>query len=182
MQNEIKALPVGMEESGNLASLWTEYNRLGGKLATFFGSRGAADPRELAHESLFRIVKKIRTGVAIRDIDAYASVVARYVWFEELRKRKRHVELAHANDLPTVRWRPDPRDSEMDHKRAAVDSALMELPSLDRETLLTYYGEDAVTHRELARQLGVTLGSLRVRTCRIREKVRTAIAKTSSFR
>lgn len=165
-----------------------KYEELRLSLLTYFATRGAADPDELADESLNRVAYRLAEGEIIRAPNPiyYVLAVARNVWREQLAQPQKLVSFA---DLPQELAVPIASPEELllefeqrlqaEQKYDCFAQCLAVLAETDR-TLLTEYHQgrgraQSQQRQAMAKQFGVTLGSLRNRVSRIRERLATCV-------
>lgn len=136
----------------------------------------AAD--SLADSVLDRIAVKLDAGEAVSDLAAYASGVLRFVWLEYLRKSK---EVASGDDLPEIAVNDEIAD-DPDNRLACLRSCMVEIcrGAVDQRLIVGYYDTTAneknkEARRMLAEDLGLSATALRVRACRLRDKLETCI-------
>jgi len=144
------------------------YRHLRRTLIQFFSWRGAADPNELADETIFRIMVNVNAGEEIRDLAAYAYTVARNVLSENLR----HERLAN-----TAPFAPEISSTGPDAQLAlhCLERCLGDLTASERKLLRAYYhGETGVkitNRRKIAEKLKIDPGALALRVFRVRKKL-----------
>jgi DNA-directed RNA polymerase specialized sigma24 family protein len=149
------------------------YELLHQKLVHYFDWRDCPFPEDHADEVLNRVIRKIDQGEEIRDVSTYVFGIAQMMLREIARTRAK--EQAALGQLPL----PDlgnVDDDETQHRIDMLRECLAALPTRDRELIIQYYeGDDgsAKIHRrrELARRLSIPLNALRIRACRLREKL-----------
>jgi RNA polymerase sigma-70 factor (ECF subfamily) len=79
------------------------------------------------------------------------------------------------------RHEPDPLDWLLRSERVQlVRSAVERLPPRDAEIVLLKYGEN-LSSRALAERLGVSVSAVEARLCRVREKLRSRLARAASL-
>jgi DNA-directed RNA polymerase specialized sigma24 family protein len=143
-----------------------KYEALRRKLVKFFEWRGCAFTEELADDTINRIARNLERGEQIRNFTAYCVGIARNVFFESLRIRKRE-EAFQSMPNPSVA-----RSDEQDQRRECLERCLRDLPAPDLRLIVEYYQQDKRTRialrRDLAVRLGIPLNALRIRTHRIR--------------
>jgi len=147
----------------------TKYEVLRRKLVKFFEWRRSAFTEELADDTINRIARNLEAGEQIRNFTAYCLGIARNVFLESLRTRKREEalqSLPHASAAP-----PD----EMDRRRECLQRCMRELSPENFHLIVQYYREDKQARielrRDLAVRLGIPLNALRIRTHRIRTQL-----------
>lgn len=157
-----------------------KYEELRLKLVKSFVWKGCveASADELADETLDRIAAKLAQGEQIQSVNAYAAQVARFVWLEFSRKRK---EDARGDDLPEIAVEPETID-EPDLRLACLKSCLAEVASseTDRALIIGYYSSEAgeknkEARKNLAQKLNLSANTLKVKACRLRERLEKCI-------
>ena len=154
------------------------------RLVQYFARKNCPAPDELAAETLHRVSRRLGEAGEIRDASPahYCYIVAKFVFLEYLRSPGRGQV-----SLETV---PDLRDAAASTTAAAaleeqgirlncLENCLQKLPSDHRDLILEYYRDERRLkidgrHRMAAR-LGVSVNALRIRACRIREKVEQCV-------
>lgn len=154
-----------------------KYQELRMKLIRLFVWRGgsATDADLLADETIDRVALKLESGVEIQSLHAYAAQVSRFVWFEHFRRpRETGLDETDASKIPV-----SPEVFEKSNLRLeCMQKCLQEIVpnASDRTLLLNYYDSDdaeknKVRRKSLAERLGLSINTLKVRVCRLREKV-----------
>lgn len=153
-----------------------EYERLRFRLIKFFAWEGAADPEDLADETLTRAALKLEEGEPIRSIPAYVSAIARFVLNEAARQAMR--EERRLND---VSWNAAESSRETERSAACLDRCLGSLPDRSRSLILRYYQDQGAARirdrQRLASEFGVSLNSLRNRALRIRQTLEQCLSQ-----
>ncbi len=138
------------------------YELLRRKLTDFFAWRRSETPEELADQTLDRLARRLMRGAPIEKIEMYALGIARML----LKESARRVE-QRQTALREIRVHA-PAPLEESDVFASVERCLAALPESSRVLIERYYtGERAA----LARELGISLNTLRNRALRIREKL-----------
>ncbi len=142
------------------------YEHLRRKLIRYFQSRGHnADAEYLADDAMDRVLTKVSDGyVQIENSNSVANFalgVARYISLEQHRTN----QSSHSPTLPR-------EDSFEERYYEALDSCLKKLKPNERKLLTKYYGEHRGETKRLAVELGISHQSLRVRTLRLRKRLR----------
>ena len=137
-------------------------------LLEWWGTPRAA---ELADETLDRVAMKIEGGTRVTEgsLGAYVRGVARMVFYESMRDRTDQL------DEPEALIESIAEDAEP--ALACLDDCLSTLQHDDRELVLRYYGTGKradVRHR-LAEDHGLSISALRIRTCRLRQRLETCV-------
>jgi hypothetical protein len=159
-----------------------KYETLRYKLVNLLKWRGCteSDADELADRTLDRVAAKIVEGEKVENVSAYACSVARFIWLEHSRKKR---EDAVGEDLPEVAVEPDidvlkDRDPRMECLRDCMAETVPN-PS-DRKIIVGYYDTDTNeknkdARKRLAESLDMTLNALKVRACRLRNRLERCI-------
>jgi DNA-directed RNA polymerase specialized sigma24 family protein len=154
-----------------------EYEALRARLITMFRCRGLPDPAGLADEAIDRIVKGLERE-EIRDIFAYAAGVARHVASEAFR-RPPPVPLAEVPEPHQKQSSDDSKERDTEGRLACLAQCTAALNESDRNLISNWYehekGQKVEDKRQLAANLGIALGALRVRAYRIRERIRACV-------
>ena len=128
-----------------------------------FLCRDRACAEEVTSETFVRVwlsSKEIREGTVV----SYLFTIARNVW-RQMQARQRTVEEL-GRELPDPK--PDPYAlSEMASDISAVRERVMTLPDVDRKALLMRV-IDGTPYEEIARTLGITVASAKVKVHRAR--------------
>lgn len=159
-----------------------KYETLRYKLVNLLTWKGCnnSDADDLADLTLDRVAAKIADGEKIENVAAYAGAVARFVLLEHKRKRR---EDAAGDDLPEVAVEPDidilkESDSRMECLRDCMASTIPN--PTDRKIIVGYYDTDSNeknkhARKRLAESLDMSLGALKVKACRLRDKLEQCI-------
>ncbi len=165
-----------------------KYEQIRQALITFFEFRGSATPLDYADETINRVARRLSEGREIFTAKPvnYFYAVARNVWRERLARPVTTVPLS--DELPSDKTlTADPytimeRDEEqqaLNRKLACLERCLQNLSPEDRELIIRYYegdGGDKIENRKrLAASLGIPLNALRIRACRLRDKLETCM-------
>lgn len=154
------------------------YEKLRLMLMKFFDWRGAHFPEECADETLNRVARKIDSGEAIRDMNAYCHRVARFVFLETLRHPdNNNVRLGELASTVAL----DSEAEESDAQRQCFENCLQELPDESHRLILEYYKEEKrgkIDNRlAMAEELGIPLNALRSRAQRARNKLEECVKR-----
>ena len=158
----------------------TELGRLPEKLRRFFLSRGVRtedDARDLAQETLLRVLQRISRGERMDSHEAYALGVAKNVFFEYCRriaKANTHDGLSGAVDLAGAE---DPlTDALVSSQALRFRKALSLLPERMRNLLVKRFVEE-VPSRAIAREEGITTDAVDMRVYRAKRELRKRMDK-----
>ena len=161
----------------------TELGRLPEKLRRFFLSRGVKsedEARELAQETLLRVLQKASRGDALESPEAYSLGVAKNIFFEYCRrisKANTHDGLSGVVDLAGTE---NPlSDALVSSRRLRFRRALELLPERMRELLLKRFVEE-VPSRTIAREEGVTTDAVDMRVYRAKRELKKRMEKPKS--
>lgn len=156
------------------------------KLITFFENRGCTVAEELVDDTMNRVAKRLDEGVTIyaANPDSYFYSVARNVL------REYYDILRPAPPLPCDEPCCYPREEDDDIEEREQEETrfdcqkrcLERLPRELRELVTEYYREEPgikmkKKREDLAARLGMTPNALRIRACRIRDKLDECAAK-----
>lgn len=137
-----------------------------------------AEADALADETLDRVSAKLAQKIEINNINAYALEVSRFVWLEHLRRKK---ETACGDALPEIAAAPETPD-EPDSRLQCLRKCLAEISKseADEHLIIGYYSahdgeKNKIQRRNLAENLGLTMNALKVKACRLRERLERCI-------
>lgn len=140
------------------------YEALRERLLRYFDWEGSIEADALADEVLTRLARRIAAGEDVQNIYGYAAGIARLLSLEH----RRTVRKRDLISLPAA----GPAES---GAATCLERCLEQLPKEGRTLILRYYDGDAsarIRNRSiLARELGVSLNSLRNRALRLRERL-----------
>lgn len=162
-----------------------KYERLRLKLIWFFRDRRCLTPDEQTDKTLDRVAQKLLDGEEIENINAYVYTVARYIFQEYLRTNQPdelNPEILQKSlySTQTASSHDDPANQlDKEKVHSYLDRCLEHLEPQDRMLIVGYYeGDRSVeTRKRLADQLGIAMGNLATKACRIREKLFACIKK-----
>ena len=167
-----------------------QYEHMRCALITFFEFRAVAQAEDDADEVLDRVARRLDEGREIFTANPrnYFYAVARNVWRERLASPVSEVGLAGA--ALSAGQRPlSPleilEEAEAEQLRAerlrGLESCLQKLAAAERELIVAYYqgsGRDKIQNRQaLAQRLGLPIAGLRVRACRLRDKLESCVKR-----
>ena len=159
-----------------------KYETLRYKLVNLLTWRGCSgsDADDLADRTLDRVAAKIAEGEKVENVGAYAGSVARFIWLEHNRRKR---EDAVGDALPEVSVDPEieilnGRDHHMDCLRECMASTVPN--PTDQQVILGYYDtktneKNKHARKRLAETLEISIGALKVRACRLRDKLERCI-------
>jgi DNA-directed RNA polymerase specialized sigma24 family protein len=159
-----------------------KYETLRYKLINLLTWRGCveSDADDLADQTLDRVAAKIAEGEKVENVQAYAATVARFISLEHQRKRR---EDAVGDELPETAVAPDieileDRDDRMDCLRECMAETIPN--PTDQKIIVGYYDTESNEKNKYARMrladtLGMSIGALKVKACRLRDKLERCI-------
>jgi len=167
-----------------------KYERLRLKLRLFFEHRGCLSPEELTDKTLDRVARKLAAGEEIRipDPASYCYGVAHNILKEYWRHPAREAlsldtqpNKSNSPANATVSPSAESELQETEINLGYLDTCLRRLSPEDRQLILRYYEGDhrgRINNRQdLANELGLSPGSLRIRALRIREQLYECIIR-----
>jgi RNA polymerase sigma factor (sigma-70 family) len=156
------------------------YVQLRYDLAKIFTWRRCTDPEGLTDQVFDRVAKKVHDLRPIYEGDPrnYFHGVARNLIKEDLKKLK--TQTSFKSDVPETP--ADDKDAETaDMRQECLHACLQALSAEKRQLIVDYYSREKQAkidqRSELARQLGVSVETLRVRVYRIRETLEQCIER-----
>lgn len=156
------------------------YVQLREDLTRIFAWNRCADPDGLTDEVFDRVARKVH-GVRQTfegDPKLYFYGIARNLIKESPKRIKKQVSLEDT-DLPAPD--PEPEDASATMREECLNSCLQKLSGEKRELILDYYAKDKqakIDYRnELARKMGTSVETLRVRVHRLRGTLEKCIEK-----
>jgi DNA-directed RNA polymerase specialized sigma24 family protein len=159
------------------------------RLADYFDRKQCARADELSDETLNRVARRLEEEGAIDAATPaqYCYVVARFVFFEYLRRGDRgavpYDEMPSPDSKsPALQVADDHEPETQDGTRRfeCLEQCLDRLPAAERSLILAYYsGEQRLKieqRRALAARFGFTPNALAIRACRIRSKLEECVS------
>jgi RNA polymerase sigma factor (sigma-70 family) len=174
------------EDRGRAAE---EYELTRAALVRLFRYRGCNSPHELADETIDRVARKLAEGTIVprQELVNYFYGVARNVLREYLRDPETGSQ--STDELaPAHHPAEDPEESRrfsserviFERRLLCLEGCLEQLPPETRTLIVTYYegkeGAKIKNRQRLARELEVSLNSLRIRVHRLREQLETCVS------
>ena len=162
-----------------------EIGRIPEKLRRFFLSRGVRtedDARDLAQETLLRVLQRRSRGELLESAEAVARGVAKNVFFEYCRR----VTKANAHDglsgVVNLASDGDPLgDVLVSSRSSSFHQALALLPGKMRDLLLKRFVEE-VPSRTIARQEGITTDAVDMRVYRAKRELKKRMEREGHAR
>lgn len=158
----------------------TMYVQLRHDLEKIFTYRGCADPEGLTDEVFDRVARKAHNVRQTYNGDPrhYFRAVANNLVKENLKDARTHVPI-DGIDLPEQK--PTETEEETEEREECLHSCLQKLTPEKRKLIVDYYAREKqakIDHRhELARQLVISLETLRVKVYRIRLSLQQCIER-----
>lgn len=153
----------------------TELGRLPEKLRRFFLSRGVRtedEARDLAQETLLRVLQRRERGDELESAEAYALGVAKNVFFEYCRRVTRANTHDGLSGIVDLAGGPDPlSDALVSSSRLRFRRALELLPARMRDLLVKRFVEE-VPSRAIAREEGITTDAVDMRVYRAKRELK----------
>lgn len=157
------------------------YVELRHALVKIFGWNHCADPEGMTDETFDRVAKQVDHLRATFEGDPkrFFYGVARNLIKEYQKKVKSHVSIDGV-DLPSDPP-PEIEDETFEMREECLQVCLRNIGKEKRDLVLAYYAKEKqakIDHRtEMARQLGISVETLRVRMCRTRTALEKCIAR-----
>ena len=146
------------------------YEKIRWRLIAILASRACRIPEELADETIDRVARRVAD---IRD----SYIGDKGIYFLGVMNNVHHEYLKRPALRPVVESREDVETKERLH--LCLERCLDKLAPHSRQMIERYYAQDKRSkidlRRRIARELGISATSLRVRALRIREKLQTCI-------
>lgn len=145
------------------------YEDIRRKLIRLFRWRGSTTPEDLVDRTFERVGKRLPDSSSyVGDPSHYVCAVGRLIFLESLREKPPQSATAFVPNEPNVQ------------ALDCLDACMSRMLSrLERELILEYYRDDKRTkidrRERIAKQLGTSVNSLRIRTCRIRTRLRKCV-------
>jgi DNA-directed RNA polymerase specialized sigma24 family protein len=156
------------------------------KLLKYFEWRGSDSSDAEADETINRVARRIEEGENVYNLNGYIYGVAKMVYAEGMKIRKRKKELDDASDLEAIPIEEE--DPEVVERRTCLERCLGHLTAEDREAITEYYqfekGKKIEHRKELAIRFGISPNALRIKAHRKRvnleECVRECLGRSCS--
>ena len=155
------------------------YETIRGNLIGIFRWRGCSDPEGMADEAIIRVTRKVAEirGSYTGSPAPYFYGVAKNLLHEYDRRRETSLSSQPEQfDLPAP---PVEDEDSSEARHECFERCLKRLEAKERKLVIQYYrgqGRSKINGRKkLADELGIDLNALRVRTRRIRAKLRECI-------
>ena len=154
------------------------------RLRKFFECNRCPDPDELVDMTIDRGARRIDEGVEVRELPSYLTQIARFVlkehWASPQKKMDEIEDEGSGSPLvaPTV---DDARNEkeEQEERLECLEKCSGKLVPVERQRVIDYYYEQGRAkidkRKRMAADLRITLGNLRVRMHRTRERLEECI-------
>lgn len=160
-----------------------ELGRLPEKLRRFFLSRGVRtedEARDLAQETLLRVLQRRERGDQLDSAEAYALGVAKNVFFEYCRRVARANTHDGLSGIVDLAGGPDPlADALVSSSRLRFRRALDLLPARMKELLVKRFVEE-VPSRAIAREEGITTDAVDMRVYRAKRELKKRMDESAA--
>jgi RNA polymerase sigma factor (sigma-70 family) len=162
-----------------------EIGRLPEKLRRFFLSRGVRtedDARDLAQETLLRVLQRLSRGERLDSAEAFSLGVAKNVFFEYCRR----VAKSHAHDglsgAVELAGAEDPLTDALASSQAILFRKALELlPERMKSLLVKRFVED-VPSRTIAREEGISTDAIDMRVYRAKRELKKRMDRERAAR
>ncbi len=158
-----------------------ELGRLPEKLRRFFLSRGVRtedEARDMAQETLLRLLQRIDRGEFLDSPEAFALGVAKNVFFEYCRRQARANSQAGLSGVIELPAPGDPlADALVSSRRLIIQKAMGLLPDKMRDLLVRRFVEE-VPSRAIAREEGITTDAVDMRVYRAKRELKKRMEET----
>lgn len=150
------------------------YERIRKSLVKIFAWRGFAEAEDLADETINRVARKVPQIAPTYKGDPalYFYGVGRRVLLEYQKKQQLQRPPQKPTDESAFTNEEKEAAAELERQHECMEKCLQELSESNRELIREYYQRDlqaeADSRSELARRLGISAGTLRVRAHRLR--------------
>jgi len=162
-----------------------EIGRLPEKLRRFFLSRGVRtedDARDLAQETLLRVLQRLSRGELLDSPEAFSLGVAKNVFFEYCRrvaKSHAHAGLSGAVDLAGGE---DPLTDALASSQAILFRKALELLPERMKSLLVKRFVEEVPSRTIAREEGISTDAIDMRVYRAKRELKKRMDRERAAR
>lgn len=162
-----------------------ELGRLPEKLRRFFLSRGVRtedEARDMAQETLLRVLQRIDRGELLESPEAFALGVAKNVFFEYCRRQARSNAQDGISSVVELPGNENPlTDALVNSRRLIVRKALTLLPDKMRDLLVRRFVEE-VPSRTIAREEGISTDAVDMRVYRAKRELKKRMDETRQRR
>ena len=154
------------------------------RLQKFFECNRCPDPDELVDMTIDRGARRIDEGVEVRELPSYLSQIARFVLKEHWaspQKKMDEIEDEGSGLLLVAPTVDDARNEkeEQEERLECLEKCSGKLVPVERQRVIDYYYEQGRAkidkRKRMAADLRITLGNLRVRMHRTRERLEECI-------
>lgn len=154
------------------------------KLHKFFECNRCPDPDELVDITIYRGARRIDEGVEVRELPGYLTQVARFVLKEHWASPEMKMEEIEGEGSALLQGSPTLEETqnekeELETRLECLEKCCGNLPPAERQRVIDYYYEQGRAkidkRKRMADELKITLGNLRVRMHRTRERLEECI-------
>lgn len=179
----LRWLDNGVESEGR------SYLEMRARLVAYFDRKNCLNADELADNTLSRVSRRLSEegSIECETPAKYCYIVARYVFLEHTRKRRESelpIDDVLSNETGATALAENEEREEKEKMFGCLEKCIEKLKSEDRNTVIRYYyGQERVkieNRRSLADDLGISLNALRIRACRIRDRLEECVGKCAN--
>ena len=158
-----------------------QYEALRLKLIYFFEARSQTLPDMLVDETINRLAYKLKAGAEIREVEAFALAIARFVWLEAQKENlPLSLEELLEHDPLDIAAPNDVEESSAHERFEIMRQCLLQLPPKKLALLREYYqvegAASAELRRQLAHRLGISENALYLKIHRLRQRLAAELA------
>ena len=154
------------------------------RLQKFFECNRCPDPDELVDMTIDRGARRIDEGVEVRELPSYLTQIARFVLKEHWASPQKKIDEIEEEGSGSLLAAPTVDDAwnekeEQEERLECLEKCSGQLVPVERQRVIDYYyaqGRAKIDKRKrMAADLRITLGNLRVRMHRTRERLEECI-------
>jgi RNA polymerase sigma factor (sigma-70 family) len=152
------------------------------RLIFFFEKRGCVDPEELADTTLERVVENLASQ-KVTDLEPYSFGVAKNVFLEYLRKKKKTVAFLDEQKYRSQSTSGGGEDEAIirERKLTCMEECLARLKEHERAMLLEYYEFNGrlklERRRKMAEQMNISKETLALRIFHLKKRLRKCVTE-----
>lgn len=164
----LQALDGERDRAGNA------YQETRSHLVRFFEWRGCPFPEDHADETINRVAKRISEGEQIREVRKYFFGVARLLFLEIQKEQARERRALNSLTVGEIS-----ADESQENSLECLRHCLENISSAQRDLITGYYrgnkSNKIKNRQKLSEQLGIPIGTLRMRALRLREQLELCV-------
>jgi len=179
-QEDLDRLLAWLDPDRERAGL--EYENIRWRLVTILAARECPTPEELADETIDRVARRVADiqETYVGEKILYFLGVANNVHHEYLKRPRMPEPTPSGTGVPPVGLRSEDFEGK-EETHFCLDQCLHQLPPDTRHLIQNYYAEDKQAkidlRKKLAKELSISINTLRLRALRTREKLQACIEK-----